>query len=122
MTTGKIERFHRTLRSEFLTGRTFPDLETAQAELDAWVRSYNTERPHQALAMATPAERFIATAAERPADNSAIGTERQGEDDAPSSRPSPASSTPMRRSSRCGGRFLTSLPPSSYRAGCCALR
>ena len=25
-TTGKIERFHRTLRSEFLTGRTFPDL------------------------------------------------------------------------------------------------
>ena len=26
-TTGKIERFHRTLRSEFLTGRTFADLE-----------------------------------------------------------------------------------------------
>ncbi len=25
-TTGKIERFHRTLRSEFLTGRTFADL------------------------------------------------------------------------------------------------
>ena len=28
-TTGKIERFHRTLRSEFLTGRTFADLVSA---------------------------------------------------------------------------------------------
>ena len=41
-TTGKIERFHRTLRPEFLTGRVFDDLATAQAELDAWVASYNT--------------------------------------------------------------------------------
>ena len=40
-TTGKIERFHRTLRQEFLTGRVFTDLATAQAELDAWVDSYN---------------------------------------------------------------------------------
>lgn len=79
-TTGKIERFHRTLRSEFLTGRTFPDLQSAQAELNAWVRSYNTERPHQALAMATPADRFISIAAERPADTSAIGGERSGEE------------------------------------------
>jgi transposase InsO family protein len=30
-TTGKIERFHRTLRQEFLTGRVFADLPTAQA-------------------------------------------------------------------------------------------
>jgi transposase InsO family protein len=34
-TTGKIERFHRTLRSEFLTGRVFADMGSAQAELDA---------------------------------------------------------------------------------------
>jgi transposase InsO family protein len=79
-TTGKVERFHRTLRSEFLTGRTFDDLASAQAELDAWVRSYNTERPHQALGMGTPASRFIPTAADRQADTSAIGTERSGED------------------------------------------
>ncbi len=39
-TTGKIERFHRTLRSEFLTGRIFADLPSAQSELDAWVGSY----------------------------------------------------------------------------------
>lgn len=78
-TTGKIERFHRTLRSEFLTGRTFADLKTAQAELDTWVRSYNTQRPHQALGMATPSSRFIAEAS-RTADTSAIGTERSGDE------------------------------------------
>lgn len=57
-TTGKIERFHRSLRAEFLTGRVFPDLKTAQHELDAWVRYYNTERPHQACGMQPPGLRF----------------------------------------------------------------
>ena len=57
-TTGKIERFHQSLRKEFLADRTFPSLEQAQADLDAWVADYNTTRPHQALEMATPADRF----------------------------------------------------------------
>jgi hypothetical protein len=57
-TTGKIERFHQSLRKEFLDGRTFVSVDAAQAELDRWVTDYNTERPHQALQMATPAERF----------------------------------------------------------------
>jgi hypothetical protein len=57
-TTGKIERFHRTLRAEFLTGRIFDNQYQAQAELDAWVETYNRDRPHQSLDMATPAERF----------------------------------------------------------------
>lgn len=57
-TTGKIERFHQSLRREFLADRTFASLEAAQAELDAWVADYNTDRPHQSLEMATPAERF----------------------------------------------------------------
>jgi transposase InsO family protein len=57
-TTGKIERFHQSLRKEFLVDRTFPSLEVAQKELDAWVNDYNTQRPHQSLNMATPAERF----------------------------------------------------------------
>ena len=57
-TTGKIERFHRALRAEFRTDRVFVDLAHAQAELDEWVIEYNTRRPHQALDMATPAERF----------------------------------------------------------------
>ncbi len=57
-TTGKIERFHQSLRREFLDGRLFASAGQAQAELDAWVSEYNTNRPHQALEMATPAERF----------------------------------------------------------------
>lgn len=57
-TTGKIERFHRAIRAEFRTDRTFRNLIAAQAELDEWVEQYNTARPHQALGMATPAQRF----------------------------------------------------------------
>ena len=76
-TTGKVERFHKTVRSELLAGRIFASLEEAQAEIDAWVEAYNAERPHQGIGMATPAERFApgappaplaaAPAAERPA-------------------------------------------------------
>lgn len=57
-TTGKIERFHQSVRKEFLADRTFRSIEVAQAALDAWVADYNTERPHQSLEMATPVSRF----------------------------------------------------------------
>jgi transposase InsO family protein len=57
-TTGKIERFHQSLRKEFLADRSFRSLKAAQAALDGWVSDYNTTRPHQALDMATPAQRF----------------------------------------------------------------
>jgi len=79
-TTGKIERFHRTMRQEFLTGRVFDDLGAAQDELDAWVASYNTQRPHSALEMATPADRFTVTDPGRPVETSALSEERSGED------------------------------------------
>jgi len=57
-TTGKVERFHKTLRAEFLTGKVFASIEDAQAALDAWVAIYNTERPHQSIGMVAPIERF----------------------------------------------------------------
>ena len=57
-TTGKIERFHRTLRAEFNTRQVFPDLKTAQEALDEWVTYYNTQRPHQSLGDLTPESRF----------------------------------------------------------------
>jgi transposase InsO family protein len=57
-TTGKVERFHRAIRTEFRTDRVFASLRSAQAELDQWVADYNTTRPHQALDMAVPAARF----------------------------------------------------------------
>jgi transposase InsO family protein len=57
-TTGKIERFHRTLRDEFLASVELTSLGHAQAALDAWVDEYNKVRPHQAIGLLTPAERF----------------------------------------------------------------
>ena len=63
-TTGKIERFHGSLRRELLNDAVpFADLAAAQAAIDGWVSQYNTTRPHQAIGMATPAERFSTTAA-----------------------------------------------------------
>ena len=61
-TTGKVERFHRTLRAEFRTDRIFEDLAVAQAELDEWVTEYNTRRPHSSIGMVPPIERFSARA------------------------------------------------------------
>ena len=92
-TTGKIERFHRTLRAEFDTRRTFSSLRAAQGALDEWIGYYNTARPHQALDDATPAERFRTTRIEavhgsssaqpvapaRPVVESARATDRTGE-------------------------------------------
>jgi transposase InsO family protein len=63
-TTGKIERFHRALRTEFDTRRVFRSIRAAQGALDEWVVHYNTERPHQSLDMDTPASRFTAGAGE----------------------------------------------------------
>jgi transposase InsO family protein len=62
-TTGKIERFHRSMRAEFLNSQAaFTNLKVAQQALDEWVEFYNTARPHQAIDMLTPAQRFSAGA------------------------------------------------------------
>jgi hypothetical protein len=57
-TTGKVERFHETLRKEFLRGCTFASQKDAQAALDAWVQGYNAERPHQSIGDVPPHRRF----------------------------------------------------------------
>lgn len=59
-TTGKIERFHRTLRAEFDTTRVFSSLRVAQGALDEWVGYYNTQRPHQGVGDETPETRYRA--------------------------------------------------------------
>jgi transposase InsO family protein len=68
-TTGKIERFHLTLRRELLDGhQPFESVEAAQASIDAFVEQYNADRPHQGLdpdRPVTPAERFSAIPEER---------------------------------------------------------
>lgn len=57
-TNGKVERFHRTLKAELLSGRTFKSLAHAQREFDRWREVYNGERPHEALKMEVPASRY----------------------------------------------------------------
>jgi transposase InsO family protein len=57
-TTGKVERFHRTMRAEFFELATFDTVEATQAALDAWVLTYNAERPHQSLGDIAPIRRF----------------------------------------------------------------
>jgi transposase InsO family protein len=57
-TTGKVERFHKTLKSEFLGGQIFDSIDEAQGAIDAWVSEYNTQREHQSLGNRPPAERF----------------------------------------------------------------
>jgi len=84
-TTGKIERFHGTLRRECLAGRVFTDLREAQQVIDAWVIEYNTDRPHQSIGRCTPAERF-ATRKTRYRYRSRPGT-RPDRADRPPARP-----------------------------------
>lgn len=81
-TTGKIERFHRSLRAEFLSDqKAFTTLKTAQQALDEWVAYYNTERPHQAIGMATPVQRFTAASpVVVVADLPEAGQDRSGDD------------------------------------------
>jgi transposase InsO family protein len=59
-TTGKVERFHKTLRAEFFSRADYRSatMAEAQAGLDEWVEHYNTKRPHQATGMVPPVERF----------------------------------------------------------------
>lgn len=58
-TQGKVERFQRTLKAELFSTTPLPDLPTAQRHFDRWRASYNLDRPHDALGLATPIERYV---------------------------------------------------------------
>ena len=60
-TNGKIERFHRSLNQEVIAGQNFKDHASVQHRFDAWRLTYNGERPHEALGMAVPAQRYRAS-------------------------------------------------------------
>ena len=82
-TTGKIERFHRSVRAEFLWGRApFANVKTAQRAIDEWVEFYNTARPHQGIDMQTPVQRFTASPSSTPIATAAPAghEERAGSD------------------------------------------
>lgn len=79
-TTGKIERFHRTMREEFRTDRVFESLAVAQAELDEWVGGYNHQRPHSAIGMVPPIERFATRPSPpRPPHETVVEPDRSGD-------------------------------------------
>jgi transposase InsO family protein len=50
-TNGIVERFHKTVLNEFyrvaFRKRIYGSIAELQADLDAWIRSYNEDRPHQ---------------------------------------------------------------------------
>lgn len=57
-TNGKDERFHRTLKAEAIASRSFRDLQEVDMQFSRWRHIYNHERPHEALGMRTPVERY----------------------------------------------------------------
>jgi len=57
-TQGKDERFHRTLKAELLSGRSFLNLDDCQYHFDWWRDRYNLERPHEALNLDTPIQHY----------------------------------------------------------------
>jgi transposase InsO family protein len=57
-TNGKEERFHRSFKAEVVRGQAFADLAQAQQSFDHWRAIYNNARPHEALGMAVPADRY----------------------------------------------------------------
>lgn len=67
-TTGKVERFHKTLRGEFLTGKVFESISDAQTQIDGWVRHYNFQRRHQGIGDVVPWDRFALVVEDRSAE------------------------------------------------------
>ena len=58
-TQGKVERLHRTLATDVTNRQHFVDVAAAQRAFDHWRAIYNHDRPHDALAGAPPASRYV---------------------------------------------------------------
>jgi len=58
MTLGKIERFWRTIWTEFLEEAVFVSFADAAQRTAHWIAYYNHQRPHQGIDGACPADRF----------------------------------------------------------------
>ena len=55
---GMVERVIRTLKEQCVHRHRFESIQHAARVIGDWIQFYNTRRPHQALAMRTPAEAF----------------------------------------------------------------
>nr|WP_312988937.1 integrase core domain-containing protein [Comamonas koreensis] len=59
---GMVERVLRTLKEQCAHRHRFETLQHASRVIGDWIGFYNNRRPHQALAMKTPAEAFALAA------------------------------------------------------------
>jgi transposase InsO family protein len=112
-TTGKVERFHKTLRAEFMADhdRKHGTLAEAQRALDDWVAHYNHERPHQAVGDRPPAERFALASRLPVADDDGIG-EPDPTEETPTPRPAGVGRWVDQRGSITLGTFRYRVGPS----------
>jgi len=62
MTLGKIERFWKTIWTEFLEEAVFASFADARQRVEHWVNYYNFQRVHQGIGGACPADRFYGVA------------------------------------------------------------
>jgi len=58
-TQGKIERFHRTMKNEFLKHHQFKNIHELRELMEQWRIKYNENRPHLALNSKSPSEIYI---------------------------------------------------------------
>jgi len=58
-TLGKIERFWKTIKEEFLDEAEFEGFEQARERIAFWVKYYNHQRPHQGIDGSCPADRYF---------------------------------------------------------------
>ena len=59
---GMVERVIRTLKEQCVHRHRFETLQHASRVIGDWISFYNTQRPHQALGMKTPAEAYALAA------------------------------------------------------------
>uniref|UniRef100_UPI00141DB004 integrase core domain-containing protein n=1 Tax=Salinibacterium sp. ZJ77 TaxID=2708337 RepID=UPI00141DB004 len=56
-TNGKVERFNRTLATEWAYARTYTSDEARAVDYPAWLHHYNHHRPHTGIGGLTPSTR-----------------------------------------------------------------
>jgi len=65
-TNGKLERFHRTLKNDLILRQPMRSFSHAQKLFNNWRKEYNHERPHEAINMDVPAERYYTSQKQLP--------------------------------------------------------
>jgi transposase InsO family protein len=65
-TNGKLERFHRTLKQDVILRQPLRSFYHAQKIFDKWRHEYNNSRPHEAIEMDFPVNRYLSSARKMP--------------------------------------------------------